>query len=143
MTHWVCWHPAPFRENVFLFELRRLTCWNFATTQAFVKKNNWYILKCKKLQFFDFENTSFILPFYNKNFLKSRCPRFNCKVKFLSIISTFSHQCDFQNFSSLLHLSVLQHFSVVLSHLFHVAVCHWPLLYMQPLNWIIDIISKK
>ena len=38
------------------------------TTQIFMKKNSWYILKYKTQQCFDIENTSFILRFFDVNF---------------------------------------------------------------------------
>ena len=66
--------------------------------------------------------------------------RFRCKVKFLSTLSIFPHQSDCQNISSPLHLSVLEHLSVVLSYLFYIAVSH---LYIQHLNWIIDLTTKN
>ena len=44
----------------------------------------------------------------------------NCEVKFLSTLSAFQHQSDLQNYRSPFHLSVLQHLSTVLSHLFHI-----------------------
>ena len=47
---------------------------------------------------------------------KLRCPRFNCEVIFF--FSTSLHQPNLQNFIFLLHLSVLQHLSVILSDLF-------------------------
>ena len=66
--------------------------------------------------------------------------RFRCKVKFLSTLSIFPHQSDCQNISSPLHLSVLEHLSIVLSYLFYIAVSH---LYIQHLNWIIGLTSKN
>ena len=57
-------------------------------------------------------------------------------VKFLS---TSSNQTNLQNLSSPLHLSVLQHFSVILSYRF-TALSATPLFHVQPLNGIISII---
>ena len=45
-----------------------MSCWNFATTQNFVNKNNYMFLNVKKHQFCDFGNTTFILSFHMKTF---------------------------------------------------------------------------
>ena len=94
----------------------QLEFWNDANFVFYKKKQLIYSKMWK--------NTSSVSRFCNVNFSECRCSRFNCEVNFLSTLSTFSHQSDLQSFSSPLHLSVLQHLSVDLSHLFYIAVYH-------------------
>lgn len=101
----------------------------FATTQTFMNKNNWLILKCKQKILFNTNykeilGKNFILPFYNVNFQKS--PRFFCEVIFLSTSSIFSHQSDLQNFSCPLYLSDFSYIVFCHSVSLHTASLHTP-----------------
>ena len=105
-------------NNICEMLLLRVSCWNFATTK-FVICNLNFSFAILQRQSFDFVNTRFILSFYLKipkfSILKYCCPQFNCEIKFLP---TSSYQTNLQNFSSPLHLSVLQHLPIIKSHLF-------------------------
>ena len=117
LSNWICRHSAKFQDYTFAFELRRMSCWNFATTKTFIKKNNWYILECKAVVLWLW-NTSFVWRFYNADLYKCRCSQFKREVKVLWTLSTFPHQFALENFSSNLNLFVLGHLSVALSRLF-------------------------
>ena len=119
--------------------LLQVSCWNFTTTQTFMNKNNYISFNVKSSSFVTLE--IYVLYWVSIcKLLKVSPSTIQLRVKFLW---TSSHQTNLQNFSYPPHLSVLQHLPDILSHLFfYIAVFH-SLLYIQPPNGIIGIISKN
>ena len=123
MSYWVFRLWALFRDHIFLFELRWVSSWSFATTQWLIFKNNFYILKTKPVisRFWKYKFYTAFLCFLYK-FLKMSKSMIQLLVQiFVNIcgISPILKTSIF--FSTFLFWRIYE----LIYHIFYIAVCRF------------------
>ena len=121
MSYWVFRIWALFRDHIFIFELRWVSSWSFATTQWLIFKNNFYILKAKPVisRFWKYKFYTAFLCFLYKFWKMS-------KSMIQLLVQIFVNICGISPilktlilFSTFLFWRIYE----LIYHIFHIAVC--------------------
>ena len=123
MSYWVFRLWALFRDHIFIFELRWVSSWSFATTQWLIFKNNFYILKTKPVisRFWKYKFYTAFLCFLYK-FLKMSKSMIQLLVQiFVNICGISPILKTLIFFSTFLFWRIYE----LIYHIFYIAVCRF------------------
>ena len=123
MSYWVFRIWALFRDHIFIFELRWVSSWSFATTQWLIFKNNFYILKTKPVisRFWKYKFYTAFLCFLYK-FLKMS------KSMIQLLVQIFVNICGISPIlKTLIFSSTFLFWRIyeLIYHIFYIAVCRF------------------